>query len=62
MQRAIFMEAVKFRAGNVIIDYGLIDQAQKKAQDWINIRRDIEVLTIETFHCSTSAKTVVWYR
>lgn len=62
IQRAVFENSRRFGSGAVTIDYNIIEGAQKKAEDWLNANPQLEIITIETFHSSISARTIVWYR
>lgn len=59
VKKAVFENSKRVGSGAVTIDYRIIEGAQQKAEDWLNTQPDIEVITIETFHSSISAKTVV---
>jgi hypothetical protein len=49
------------RLGEVSLDYALIEQSHQLAEDWINQQTGIRIISIETFHSSVMAVTVVWY-
>lgn len=62
VKRAVFQEGVAVRLGDVHLDWGMIQKSHSKAEQWLNEHPGIEIINIETFHCSTDVFTVVWYR
>jgi hypothetical protein len=62
IKRAVFKESLRARLGDVSFDFSLIDKSQQKAEAWINLNPQIEIVQIQTFHSSLHGITVVWYR
>ena len=61
VRRAVFKRNLGMRLGEVSLDYALIEQSHQLAEDWINQQTGIRIISIETFHSSVMAVTVVWY-
>ena len=62
IRRAEFIKQLKFRLGDVSLDYPMIKKSHDQAEAWINANPGIDIVNIQTFHGNTSAITVVWYR
>jgi hypothetical protein len=62
IKRAVFMESLTIRLGDVSFDYSLVEKSHQKAEVWINQHPEIAIVQIQTFHSSLHGIRVVWYR